>query len=981
MTQPTIQNSFVAGEISPSLFARTDLAKYHNGASTVRNFFINYRGGASSRAGTRYVGACKQQATASDITPPRDIPFQFNINQGYVLEFGDEYMRIVSNGAYVVEAGTAITGATKANPGVITDVAHGYSVGDWVFISGVVGMTQLNGHTYIINTTPSADTYTLTDLFGNVINTTAFTTYVSGGSAERIYTVVSPYAVEDLPYLKYTQSADTMSLTCLNQETLTDYTPYDLKRNGATNWVFTAVTFASAIAAPAGVSATAHASTTLSTYYSYVVTAVNENGEESIASSVATVQNNDISVNAGSNVVTWSPVTDATSYNVYAATAVYNVTTPSGVPYGYAGTAYGTSFVDTNIIPDFTTVPPLHKDPFGSSNNYPGVVAYYQQRRAYANTINKPDTYFLSQPGAYLNFDSSIPSTNADAITGAPWAQQINGIQAMIPMTNGLIIFTGNGAWLLNGGNSSAITPSSQTATAQAFNGCHSHIAPLLINYDVLYVQAKGSIVRDLSYNFFVNIFTGEDKTILSNHLFNFHQLVNWCYSEEPYKVVWAVRDDGVMLSLTYLKEQDIYAWSHHDTNGLFVGVCSVTEPPVDAVYVNVKRYIIGQNKWMYYKERMDNRNWQNVEDCFCVDAGLTYPMTYPNATLIPAAANGTNNISAVNVIAGGSNYTAPTVSAIDPTGQGSGATFSVTLTSGVITAITPLMEGDGYQPGTRFVIADSTGSGAAAQPIITNNVVFTASSGVFNSGMVGDVIRIGNNNANTTTNSAITTNGGGKAIITAYTSATQVTANITEQITNVMPDDPYNRPVPVSPNQWSISVPTTSVSGLQHLEGMQVAILADGSVVSNQTVVDGTITLPQAYSAITVGLPYTCQLQTLYLDPPGQPVTIQGKRKNIQAVTVRMEASRGMQVGTNQIDQSTSPNNSIPTWVKMKEFKERNATIFAGSAIPLFTGDERILVDGEWSKPGQIAVQQIYPLPANVLAVIPEFTGGDTSG
>lgn len=980
MTYNSIQNGFAAGEISPSLFGRTDLAKYHQGASTVRNFFVNYRGGASSRAGYRYVGACKQQATASDTTPPRDIPFQFSINQGYVLEFGDVYMRIISNGAYVVESGTTITGITKANPGVFHDVAHGYSVGDWIFISGIVGMTEFNGLTWIVHTVPDVDHFTVTDLFGNVINTTAYTTYVSGGSAERIYTVVSPYAVADLPYLKYTQSADTMSLTCLNQQTNTDYPPYDLVRNGATNWVFTAATFTSAQVAPTGVSATPHASTALSTYYSYVVTAVSANGEESIASSVATCQNNDISVNAGSNVINWSAAAGATSYNIYGATAVYAVTTPAGVPYGYMGSTTGLNFVDSNIIADFTKTPPLHNNPFPSTTNYPGVVAYYQQRRVYANTLNNPDTYYMSKPGAYLNMDSSIPVIDSDAIVGVPWAQQINGIQFMVPMTTGLVTLTGNGAWLVNGGSAAAITPADQNANAQAYNGCNDHVQPLIINYDILYIQAKGSIVRDLSYNFFSNIFTGEDKTILSNHLFNFHQIQQWCYAEEPYKVVWAVRDDGIMLSFTYLKEQDIYAWARHDTNGLFVNVCSVTEPPVDAVYSIVKRYIPGQSKWMYYQERMDNRNWANVEDCFCVDAGLSYPMTFPNATLIPAAAKGTKNITSVNLITGGSGYTAPTAIASDPTGAGNGATFSVTVVAGVITAITPLTGGQEYETGTTIAISDATGSGALAQPIITNIVSFTTSASVFNLGMVGDVIRIGNNNAASNNNFAITPNGAGKAVITSYVSGTHVNANIIETITNTLTDNPDNMPIPVAANQWTISTPTSTVSGLNHLEGMTVSILADGSVVDNQVVTNGAITLPQAYSSITVGLPYICQLQTLYLDPQGQPTTAQGKRKNIQAVTVRMEASRGAQVGTNQIDQSTLPNNAVPLWTNMKEIKQRNALITPGSAIPLFTGDARILVPGEWAKPGQIAIQAVYPLPLNVLAVMPEWTMGDTS-
>lgn len=1050
--------------MSPRLFGRGDLAKYAIGCSTLRNFYCDYRGGASSRAGFAYVGMCKQGApnvggTVTD-NSPRDIPFQFSISQGYALEFGDTYMRIKSNGAYITETGKNITGATKANPLVLNVVGHNYSIGDWIYISGMAGMTELNGLTWVVKTVPDANHITISDLFGAVINSTAFQTYTSGGTTARIYTVVSPYNAVDLPFLKFTQSADTMTLCCVNQQTGTEYVSYELVRNGATNWVFTADSFGSAISAPTNISVVANSSTTPSTYYSYVVTAVDgDTGEESVASSVGTVQNNDIAINAGSNVITWNTVTGASSYNVYASTPSYSVPVPVGASFGYLGSAFGTQFTDTNIIADFTTVPPVHNDPFargaiigvtptagGSSytqsnisynittatgsgavirpvvvngrvvayivqnggqnyqvgntisiigsgtlatatlnigpqtGTYPSVPAYYQQRRGYANTINQPDTYFFSQPGAFQNMDSSVPTNDSDSITGAPWAQQINGIQFMIPMNPGLIILTGSGAWLLTGGTNSALTPDSQNAQAQSYNGCNFHISPLVVNLDILYVQSKGSIVRDLSFNFFQNIFTGTDLTVLSEHLFNFHQLQQWCYAEEPFKVVWAVRDDGIMLSLTYLKEQDVYGWSRHDTNGIFVGACSITEPPVDAVYTIVKRYIPGPGEWVYYAERMDNRNWQTVEDCFCVDAGLSLGATFPNAILTPAAANGTNNISAINLITGGAGYIAPTVSAVDPTGQGSGFSATLTVLAGVITGYIITNEGINYQPGTHLFVSDSAGSGAVLASIITNNVIFAASSAVFTVDMVGDVIRIGNNNAAPSSTSSIAPNGGGKAVITAYTSPTQVTANITQEITNVVPNDPNNTPVPVSSNYWSVSTPVDTITGLNHLEGMEVSILADGSVVSKQIVEDGSISLPALYSSVTVGLPFIAQLQTLYLDVP-QSVTMQGKRKNISAVTARVENTRGIFIGTNQPDASTKPNGQAPAWTNMIEMKQRNATQFPGMAIPLATGDLREQVLGNWDKPGQIAIQVIDPLPANILALIPEWQIGDSPG
>ena len=886
MARRTMNNGFVAGEISPSLFGRVDLAKWRQGASTMRNYFVNYRGGAASRAGTAYVGRCKQSGSGA---PPRDIPFQFSLNQGYALEFGDSYMRIKSNGAYVTEATKAISGATNASLAVLTVASHGYSPGDWVFISGMIGMTNLNGLTWIVNTAPDGNHITLTDLFGTPVNSTNFGIYVSGGTTARIYTVAAPYAAVDLPFLKYAQSADVMSLTCVNQLTLTEYAPYDLERNGATSWAFTAVTFASSIAAPTGVSAAAQSSTTVTTWYSYVVTAVDVTGQESVASSAATVENNDIGVFAGSNTVSWSAVTGATSYNIYAASPIYGAGPPSGILYGFLGTSTGLNFIDSNITADFTNVPPVHSDPFArgapnpATGTYPGTVAYFQERRAYGYTLNNPDTYYMTQPGAFLNMDSSIPVSDSDAIIGTPWAQQVNGIQFMIPMPGGLVVLTGRGAWQLNGGASAALTPSDQTATPQAYNGCNDTVQPIVVNYDILYVQAKGSIVRDLSYNFFVNIYTGTDMTVLSNQLFTDHQIQQWAWSEEPYKVVWAIREDGVMLSLTYLKEQDVYGWSRHDTNGLWVGSCSVTEPPVDAVYLIAKRYV--QGSWVYYAERMDNRDWAQAEDCWCVDAGLSYPMPMPNATLTAGAA------------------------------------------SGVTT--------------------------------------FNASSAVFSAGNVGSIIRMG----------------GGIATITNYNSTTSVTANITQPITETLQNDPNNMPIPAASGNWSMTAPVNVISGLNHLEGKTVAILADGGVIANQTVVLGTVTLPQAATAIVIGLPFTAQLQTLYLEPQGLQETSQSARKNVYSVTVRMESSRGMTVGTNQPDASTQPNDATVPWTGMKQFKERSANINAGSSIPLFTGDERINVPADWNTKGQVAIMQTYPLPSNVVGVITEYEIGDTSG
>ena len=145
----------------------------------------------------------------------------------------------------------------------------------------------------------------------------------------------------------------------------------------------------------------------------------------------------------------------------------------------------------------------------------------------------------------------------------------------------------------------------------------------MVIGDTALFVQEKGSRVRDIRYTFEADRYTGDDLSILARHMFEGYEIVDWAYAQEPYSIVWAVRDDGTLLSLTYLREHNIYAWCRHVTDGSFESVCAVSEGDQDVVYVIVKRNINGSD--VRYIERMRERNFATIEDAFCVDAGLTY--------------------------------------------------------------------------------------------------------------------------------------------------------------------------------------------------------------------------------------------------------------------------------------------------------------------------------------------------------------------
>lgn len=934
-----IQTNFNSGEWSPTLNARVDLAKYHSGAALLRNFFVDYRGGASNRSGTRYI-----LKSAGDPSQPfvRLIPFQAAFGVSYALVFSDKLIRFVFRGSMVLGAPINITNATQANPAHLAFV-NPFGSGNWIFVTGVTGMTELNNRYFITfnNTAAGVD---LQDIFFQNVNSTGYTPYAGGGTVQLVYSVATPYSGSDLAQLKYAQQGNQLILTHPN------YPPYVLTLISANNWTLNPIAFGSATAAPFGLAI----STTLAggnVFYSFRVTAVDTNGQESAPSPVITLSSAaDIQTNAGSITVTWSAPTGAVSYNVYKARERFGSAPPTGAAYGFAGNTTGTTFIDTfpGIPPDFNQSMPIVQNPFtgsgvssisltgtgsylggrptvtiappagpgttataditmqaigvtlanpgfggafpyspgdiillaygiqitvlttvsgfigafavssfgtqtgtvagnpltqqatsgsglGASFNVtygvasifltfsgsgygaapavifsagsptasattavgtqavgnPSVPAFSQQRLILAAPPAAVNTLYGSQPGAPFNFNVSDPRLPDDALQATIVSNQLNTIKSMLGMPSGLIVLTDRLVFQVNGGGpGTPYTAVDIFANPQSYIGAND-VPPLVANQEILLVQSKGSVIRNLSYNFYANVWTGTDISVLSSHLFYGYQILDWCWAEEPFKTVWAVRNDGVLLSLAFLKEQELIGWAHHDsTNGLFQSVCAITEQDdgqnIDAVYAIVQRVVDGNT--VQYIERFASRFVNSVANGWFVDSGLQY--------------NGT---------------------------------------------------------------------------------------------------------------------------------------------------------------------PITVVTGLEHLKGQTVTGLADGEVVPPTVVsASGSITLATAASSITLGLGYVAQLQTLAIDL-GQP-TVQGKRKSISGVTARVAATLGLSIGSDF-------NNLVP----MKDLVIGNINEPGNFMISdLVTGDARTVIDPGWSEQGSFCIQQSYPYPVTILGVIPEVQVGD---
>lgn len=428
------------------------------------------------------------------------------------------------------------------------------------------------------------------------------------------YEVASPYTEADLFDIKYVQSADVLTLVHPN------YPVQELRRLGPANWTLTAPAFQAPTNAPTG--ATATASGTGTTSYQYAVTAVNQsNLEETVASAPSAPITNDLTTVNHSNTITWSAPASGTivRYNVYKLV--------NGL-YGFIGQCQGLSFIDNNITADVSNTPPINDVGFNDAvGNYPGAVTYFEQRRWFGGTANKPQNMWGTKSGTESNLSYSIPTRDDNRIAFRIAAREASAIRHLLPITS-LVILTASCEYRVNP-NGEVITPSTTSVKPQSNIGCNN-VTPALVGNAILFAQARGGRVREMSYSWQAGGYLTNDISILAPHLFDYQSLTDMAFARAPYPVLWTISTSGQLLGMTYVPEQEIAAWHRHDTaGGVFESVCTIAETPAgmvsaeDMLYVVVRRNIGGVMK--RYVERMHTRFFAAAADAFFVDCGATY--------------------------------------------------------------------------------------------------------------------------------------------------------------------------------------------------------------------------------------------------------------------------------------------------------------------------------------------------------------------
>lgn len=925
-----IQSNFAGGEVSDQIAARTDIDKYKTSVAKAENFFVEVHGGLTTRPGLKFIAECKNPTGTT-----RLIPFEFNTVQTYALEFGDQYMRVYKDGGQVLDTSAtfSISGATQNNPVVVTATGHTFSNGDDVYISGVVGMTELNQRTFRVANV-ATNTFELTDFDGTNINGTGYTAYSSGGTVDKVFELATPYAAADLFDLKYTQTADVMTITHPS------YEQRDLSRTDHDAWSLDVIEFQPEQAFPTGVSVTVTSSG--SETDRYVVTAVSRetaeeslrglnntsqsitgitqadpgvvtiashpysNGDEIYIQGVVgmTAVNNkvfkvantttntfELTDSAGTNVdttsytayssggtsnlmfvevtnsnttrnntISWTAASGAESYNIYR--------DDNGL-YGFIGRTETTTFTDDNIDPDTTDTPPRTRNPFVGASNYPSTAGYYQQRKLFGNSNNNTQRIWMTQTGNFTNLSVSSPTKDDDAITVTLASRQVNEIRHFVSLSD-LIVLTSGGEWVISGVDD-VLTPSGIIIKPQSYFGT-TEVQPIVAGDIVLFVQ-PGQTVRDLGYEFSSDSYKGNDVSILARHLFDDHTIVDWAFAQAPHDIVWTTREDGVLLGLTYSREQQVFAWSRHTTMGDFKSVAAIREGDEDATYCVVSRTI--GSRTTQYVERLGTRDYTDVQDAFHVDSGLTYD--------VPVTITGYTQANPVVV----------TTSAAH--GFSNGDTVDITGIRVADSTVTRGWSADTDIEGSGYTVANVTSTTFELQ-----------------------------NNGSDVDGTAFS----------AYHSAGEVRKAV------------------------------TSIGGLWHLEGESVVALANGYVVRSLTVSGGTITLTAPASRIHIGLAYTAEMESLRLDNGNALDSIQGRNKKLSQLSLRFKDSLGGWVG--------------PDRDHMREMKF-GLTALYGQPPTWITDTKDITLSPSWNKNGQVVVQQRDPLPMTVLALIPNVVVGGT--
>ncbi len=596
------QLAFTTGEISPDVSRRFDLDQFKSALLLAENAVIRPYGAVARRQGSEYIGQVKNKDKST-----RLFEFTAEKNKSFLLEIGEQYIRVWRNGIY-----TGIELQTPFESDVV-DKLNCIQSGDVMFIcSGKHPVKTLSRYS---DTDWRFDTYKLSE---------------------------QPYGEVNI---------DKESTVILNGDTLT-----------ATKDVFNADMVGSVMQIEHFVKAVSTSKT------GEVIQRTEYGGYSRIVGKNYNNINYDVEQFSADEDLSWKFTSHGTwngtvkiqisndngttwkDYRVYTSNNDYNVTdtgkvSPSAklkvvsdlkggsvnvdlsfLPHSNYGVVEIKEFVDSkhvkvnvlNSVVENEATSKFRFGQWGKGLGYPRVCTFYQDRFILASSTQYPNYIWFSRTGDYSNFGvEKVGGTITDdsAITLPVINRKMYDIRHLIP-ANDLLILTSGNEWIIDG--SKTITPTNCNLRTQTQRGA-SECEPQYIGNRCVYVQARGCVVRDLGYSYESDNYTGADLTLFVKHLTKYRNFITSAYAQDPDSIVYYVTDDGNIDCLTYIPEQKVYAWSHFTTKGKYKYAESVAEGEQDSLYVIVERkFKSGTVMCIERFEPMYNADNDNVYmDCY----------------------------------------------------------------------------------------------------------------------------------------------------------------------------------------------------------------------------------------------------------------------------------------------------------------------------------------------------------------------------
>lgn len=609
----TIQTSFATGEISPSLYGRPDLAKYSAGLARCENFIIHPHGGVSKRPGMRFVAKAKGRC--------RLVEFEYSIDQTYVLEFGNKYVRFFRNGAQITKDGEPyelVTPYLEADldalsftqsADVLYIVHKGYRPMELYRVSDDEWALQdfpFRNGPFRNKTEAQADvTLALSALSGGSVTMTASAPLFEAGHEGALFELT--HHVDEV---MKKSSGDTWTLE------VTAYKEWRLESGGF--WGGEVVLEYWDADEEAWVK-----------YKTYISQAYDE-GTTSNCGNAKNYSDQDTveeptklrlrAVSFTSFVPEGNSEEDRGYFQLVAMAGyhkavarVVSVSSPTS-----AVVSMETEAASTRATLNW------QEGSWSDVLGWPSAVGFYQERLAMGATREEPQSWWLSAVGDYYDFSVSLDVLDDEAVSGTLVSRKLYDINYFVS-TNKLLIMTSGGEWLLSpGAAGGALTPSNVEVGLQGNRGC-ARIEPIVIGNMVLFVQSRGLRIRDLGYEYVSDSYTGTDLTMLARHLFERWTIKDWAFAQEPDSMCWTVMSDGSLIALTYIREQEVVAWGRFPTDGFVESVAAVVSEGADDVYLCVRR---GDERFI---ELLSPVEAFSPEEAFFVDAGVTAHFETPS--------------------------------------------------------------------------------------------------------------------------------------------------------------------------------------------------------------------------------------------------------------------------------------------------------------------------------------------------------------